>query len=347
LSDTDTALLLFAGASSLAAIKAVKAAGLSPGGFNWDCYSAIGIARHYLGRPDGWGQVIDLYTQGFVHPLLYVPIIWLLSSLEVPTELQDGIAISLVYAIAMGGIALLAYLCNRLWLRRSVAAAIAVVAVGTILVKPTGDFDAISPNGEILGSVLLLAYWWVLLQRDRLLHYTSLAAAIGVLTLHLKYQLGPQLLVFTALAGLPRRRALVIGGLVIGLFVLSDLLVYRLNGYGLISRLGSLLSDYSLGGRSGAGAGSPPDRMAQIPAMLNYYPTFSLAWICWLPAILVSPADKKGRIRHLTGALLLSLVTVAAILIPGKNFSHYYLLLVPTTVMVMGQALRQNALFCR
>jgi hypothetical protein len=41
------------------------------------------------------------------------------------------------------------------------------MAVGTILVKPAGDFDAISLNGEILGSVLLLACWWVLLQREK------------------------------------------------------------------------------------------------------------------------------------------------------------------------------------
>jgi hypothetical protein len=327
-------------------MKSVKAAGLWPGGFNWDCYAAIGIARHYLGRPDGWDQVLDMYTQGFVHPLLYVPIIWLLANLKVPTELQDGMAISLVYAFAMGGIAMLAYLCNRKWLRRSAASAIAVLVVGTLLVKPTGDFDAISPNGEILGSVLLLAYWLVLLQRDRLLHYTSLAIAIGVLTLHLKYQLGPQLLVFTALAGLPQRRVLIIAGLVIGLFLLTDLLVYRLNGYGLISRFGTLLSHYILGGLNRAGGGST-DRLGQIPAMLGYYPTFMLAWICLLPAIMRRPSDQAGFSRHLIGALLLSLVTVAAILTPGKDFTHYYLLLLPTSVMVMGQALRQIALFRR
>jgi hypothetical protein len=48
----------------------------------------------------------------------------------------------------------MAYLCTRKWLRRRAAAAIAVMAVGTIPVKPVGDFDAMSVNGEILGSVL-------------------------------------------------------------------------------------------------------------------------------------------------------------------------------------------------
>jgi hypothetical protein len=50
----------------------------------------------------------------------------------------------------------MAYLCTRKWLRRGAAGAIAVMAVGTILDKPAGDFDAMSLNGEILGRVLLL-----------------------------------------------------------------------------------------------------------------------------------------------------------------------------------------------
>lgn len=341
LSETDVALLLFATVSSWAAIKAIKVAGLMPGGFNPDCYMAIDIARHYLGRPDLWGKVLDMYTQGFVHPLLYVPIIWLLASLKVPTQLQDGTAISLMYAIAMGGVAMLAYLCNRVWLRRSASAAIATLAVGTILIKSTNNSDAMSPNGELLGSFLLLAFWLVLLQRDRLLHYKLLAAAIGVLTLHLKYQLGLQLFLFTGLAGLPRRRALRICGLVIGLFFLTDLLVYRLDSYGLISRLRSLALEYSSGGISFY------DRLLPIGPMLVYYQTFMLAWICWLPAIFVKPSDHPGIGRHLNGALFLSLATVAAILVPGKGFEHYYLLLLPTTVMVMGQALRQYPLFRR
>jgi len=46
------------------------------------------------------------------------------------------------------------------------------------------------------------------------------------------------------------------------------------------------------------------------------------------------------------GALLLSLATIAAILLPNKGFSHYYLL-IPTAVVVMATGLAQFAALAR
>jgi hypothetical protein len=232
----------------------------------------------------------------------------------------------------------------------------------------------LSPNGEILGSVLLLAIWTLLLHCSG---RGALAWAIGlaVAAFHLKYQLVPQVAALILGGGLGRLRALRLLAIALVACLLVDLLVYRLAGSGIFSRIGSLLTDYmgivDRGTPAPAGSGFSLRGVAvwlviqlstlagnassilvgwlsYLRAIATESPQFLLAWAVWLLPLLRPSLQHGPTFRHdLKVGLLLSLSTMAAILLPGKGFTHYYLLLIPTAVVVMATGLAQFPGFAR
>ncbi len=66
-----------------------------------------------------------MYMQDFLNPLLYLLLLAFLRAVGVSPTLQDGLAIALVQAVAVGLIALLAYIGSRSLLNRGPALAVA------------------------------------------------------------------------------------------------------------------------------------------------------------------------------------------------------------------------------
>jgi hypothetical protein len=71
--DVSTGVLVFMVASTAILIRILQA-GLISTGFDEDVHLAASLARRYLQIPLGT-EVVDMYTQGFLHPLLYVPLL--------------------------------------------------------------------------------------------------------------------------------------------------------------------------------------------------------------------------------------------------------------------------------
>lgn len=368
LSSTDLSigLVLFT-VLSTAVLARILAEGLITHGFDDDVHFAASLARRYLLLPPGT-EVVDMYTQGFLHPLLYVPLLALLRAVGVPSALQDGLAIAFVQSVAVGLIALLAYVGSRALLIRGAAVAVVCLCVGPpLLLRPLdASLTQLSPNGEILGSVLLLGMWALLVHRPRAKGALSGVVALSVAAFHLKYQLVPQAWALILGANLGRRRALRLLAISLLACLLVDLLVYRMGGYGLFSRAGSLLGDYmglvdadaARGQSSGFSlrgvavwfvvqgytlVGSAPDRLMRFLATLRTLateaPQFLLAWSVWLLPLVQRRGYGTHSSHDLKAALLLSLATIAAILLPNKGMLHYYLLLIPTAVVVMATGL--------
>lgn len=359
--------------ASTAILARILQAGVIPSGFVEDNYLATSLARRYLQPPPGT-EVVDMYTQGFLHPLLYVPLLAFLRAAGIPPQLQDGLAIAFVQAVAVGLIALLASIGSRSLLNRGPALAVPFLCIGPPLLLRPVDLSAtpLSPNGEILGSVLLLGIWIILLRRPPGRGAVSGVIGLSVAAFHLKYQLVPQVVALILGGGLGRQRALRLLAISLLACLLVDLLVYRLGGSGIFSRAGSLLVDYMGNADSGSSAGSesrfslrgvavwvviqiytwtsvaPAKLIGNFRTISTEAPQFLLAWAVWLVPLLLRPRHHEPRFReHLIGALLLSFATIAAILLPNKGYAHYYLLLIPTAVVVMATGLTQFSGFAR
>ena len=358
--------MLFATASIGITARMIQS-GVIADGFDGDCYMATAMARHYLLRPAG-SEVVDMYTHGFLHPALYVPLLALMQGIGVPPPLQDGLAIAFVQALAVGLIALLAFAGSRALLNRTGAVSVCLLCIFyPLLWRPLDSaLTPLSPNGEILGSVLLLGLWCVLLQGFQGRSLVGAVVVLSVAAFHLKYQLMPQVVALILGAGLGGKRALRLLLMALATCLLVDLMVYRLGHAGLLSRAGSLLFDYiGLGGQADGAdpaAGfslrglavslviqlsilaktAPAKAMALLrlgPTLWREAPQVLLAWSVWLIPLLNRRLRGPRFGPQLGAALLLSLATMAAIVLPGKNFSHYYLLFLPTAVVVMATGL--------
>jgi hypothetical protein len=363
-------VLVFMVASTAILVRVLRES-MIPGGFNQDTYAAASLARRYLQSPPGI-EVVDMYTQGFLHPLLYVPLLAFLRAVGITPPLQDGLAIAFVQAVAVGLIALLAYIGSRCLLKRLPALAVAFLCIGPpLFLSPLYIADQLSPNGEILGSVLLLGIWAILVHRPAGIGAVSGLIGLSVAAFHLKYQLMPQVAALILGGGLGRLRALRLLAISLVACLLVDLLVYRLGGSGIFSRAGSLLVDY-MGivdsgtlARAGSGfslwglavglanqmsawfANAPDWLMWNLRAMSAQSPQFSLAWAVWLVPLLRRQYRGPRFRAYLIGALLLSLATIFAINLPNKRFDHYVLLLLPTAVVVMATGLAQFSALAR
>ncbi len=365
-SELSIGLLLFM-VSSTAVLARIVRNGVITSGFQDDVHVAASLARRYLQLPPGT-EVVDMYTQGFLHPLLYVPLLALLRVIGTPPPLQDGLAIAFVQSAAVGLIALLAFVGSRALLNRGASVAVSLLCIAPpLLLRPLDSATTqVTPNGEILGSVLLLGIWTLLVYRPPGLKALSGVVVLSVGAFHLKYQLVPQVwaLILGGGLGLQRAFRLLLLSLVACLVV--DLLVYRMGGFGLFSRAGSLLADYmgivdvdgASKGSSGFSirgvaawfmvngftlVGSAPDRLmgflSSLRTLVVEAPQFLLAWSVWLvPLLRRKPYGTHAR-HCLMAALLLSVATIAAILLPNKGMLNYYLLLIPTSVVVMATGL--------
>ncbi len=338
------AFFLYGTFATLAGLKALV---VKPGGFNPDCYLATAWARHYLGRPGFDLTVHDMHTQGFIHPFLYVPILGLLDLLGVPSAAQDDLAISAVYAITAGLIVALAFLCGRAYLSREAAATCAVLS---LLVLVLGrDVDSYSPNGEMLGTVLLLLLWALLIHAGQLRLWLPAAVLIGTIGFNLKYQLAIQILLFIWLSDLFRADKRRLTLYLMLACILVDLVVFRLQGEGILSRAGALLFDYSLseigeGGKLGSIINFIPLMLKMLLRIFEYMPQILIAWLCWIYAQTDSPSGEKQASADMKACALMIAGTFAAILLPTKGYEHYNLLLMPATTFVMVLALRNSRL---
>jgi hypothetical protein len=157
--EVSTRVLVFMVASTAILVRILRE-GVIPSGFNQDNYLAASLARRYLQSPPGT-EVVDMYTQGFIHPLLYVPLLSFLRAVGITPPLQDGLALAFVQAVAVGLIVLLAYIGSRSMLKRGPALAVAFLCIGPLLFLSPEELSVtqLSPNGEILGGVLLLGIW--------------------------------------------------------------------------------------------------------------------------------------------------------------------------------------------
>ena len=129
--EVSTAVLVFMVASTSISARILQASLISSG-FDEDAHVATSVARHYLQSPPGI-EVVDMYTQGFLNPLLYVPLLAFLRAAGITPPLQDGLAIALVQAVAVGLIALLAYIGSRSLLNRGPSRSIARLAEALFL----------------------------------------------------------------------------------------------------------------------------------------------------------------------------------------------------------------------
>jgi hypothetical protein len=334
--------LLFVFSSVWASLISFGLVGLYPGIYNSDPHLAINFARYYLHRPDQLAPLVDIYTHGFLHPLVYLPVVYLLQLLRVPFSMQDGIAIGLIYGLSMGAISILTYYVSRYYNNKYTSSLISLLVTASILVHP-GEIDFYSPNAELLGSVLLLFYWGILLYRGHALRSTVAAIIIGVLVFHLKYQLLPQLFCFTFIAGIRFRRATLLALLIVALSLLVDLLAYRFSGgFGFFGRVFMLTNDY-VRTPNPEFSRSIKTLLLFAPNILKLYPLFLVSWSIWLYRVAQSfKRFSPSNIFALPGfsqALILSVITIASIVIPAKNFPHYYILLLPTSVFILNKAL--------
>lgn len=320
--------------------------GLYPGDYNIDPHIAINFARYFIHRADHFGPLVDMYTHGFVHPLIYLPFVYLMEILRIPYSMQDCIAIGIVYGLTMGLIGVSTYFVSRYFHGKFLSSLISLVVIASILVHPS-NIDFRSPNAELIGSVFLLFFWCILLYRDRMTHATLMAVFIGVLVFHLKYQLLPQLFCLSFISGLKLRRATYLALLIPLISLLVDMVAYRFaNGYGFFGRISLLTNDYVMTSNPEFSRGSKT-YTAIFANILTYYPLFLVAWSIMLHRIL-KLFNKSGlrsalSLPELRQSLLLSVVTIASILLPGKNYPHYYILLLPTTVYVLNKALASEA----
>ncbi len=366
LSDFNIGWLLFIVASTSVLVR-ILLSGSITSGFDDDVHFAASLARRYLQLPPT-SEVVDMYTQGFLHPLLYVPLLALLRAIGTPPPLQDGLAIAFVQSVAVGLIALLAFVGCRALLCRSASIAVCFFCVGLpLLLRPVdSSITQLSPNGEILGSVLLLGIWVLLVHRPPGHRALSGVVTLSVAAFHLKYQLVPQVWALILGGGLGRKRALRLLAISLVACLVVDLLVYRMGGYGLFSRAGSLLGDYmglvdvdtssqrssgfSLRGVAvwivvqgftllGSATGRLMRFLVTLRTLAVEAPQFLLAWSVWLVPLLQRRSYGPHGRQFLKAALLLSVATIAAILLPNKGMLHYYLLLIPTAVVVMATGL--------
>lgn len=332
-------------------------------GFDGDVHLALALARRYLAHPPDL-MVMDMYTQGFIHPLLYVPLLAVLRRLSVPSPLQDGLAAATVQIIALGLMTLLAYVGCRACLRKGPAATIVLICfIPPLLLLPIDSAQTqISPNAEILGGVLLLALWALIRLRTYVLQWQYGVIFLIASCFHLKYQLIPQALALIAISSIPLKRRLFLIAWSLAACLVIDILVYRFNGEGFTGRILSLLQDYM---------GVLPNQKPQLMGvrvmlvklivqlfvvintlsqsmlrMLSFVlsifresPQFIMAWLAWGFVLLSRRAGKNSLDKNgFWESILLSAITLIAIILPGKGFSHYYLLLIPTSVVVLSNA---------
>jgi hypothetical protein len=344
--DWRIAIFLF---GTFATLGGIRALGVDPAGFNTDCYMATAWARHYLASPDFHLSLHDIYTQGFVHPLLYIPILGILGLLGVPSHAQDDLAISAVYSISVGLITALAFLCARAYLRREVAGTCAVITVLVLALGSANDHDRYSPNAEILGTVIILLLWYLLIMKEKIKRWLPAFILLGTLGFHLKYQLIAIIFPFLWLSDIKfrQKRAITIY-LTIAIFAV-DLAVYRLNGEGLLSRIPGLIQ-YTTLGAIGGGKIPVGEQLAsqffdQLDAILIFIPQIVIAWLFWVYALSTPFAAGRFAMVDLRACVLMLAAALIAIFLPGKGFVHYYLLLMPVSTFVMVMALR-NARPC-
>jgi hypothetical protein len=342
ITDYNLSLLLFSAFSTIGAFKALPRS-WDPGGFNVDMYFATATARHYLLRPWPDFRIHDLYTAGFVHPLLYVPILGLLRLLGIPSEAQDNLAIALVYASSLGSIVVLSYICSRAYLNRAASVATAFMGISGLLL-PRSDSAAVSPNGEMLGSVLLLAFWAVLIYRFQGRYWLGWAIGIGTVLFHLKYQLVPQLIMFAALSGIDRRDVIRFLGWLVITCLGVDLIAYRLSGSGIFYQAHSIATKYiSFGSVSNRDDfTSIRKHTAGLWQMLQYSPQIIISFLLWLGIACSPNGSQKTWHGDFVASVAMAVTTSFAIMLPGHYNNNYALLFIPTTVFVMTKALRNS-----
>ena len=76
-------------------------------------------------------------------------------------------------------------------------------------------------------------------------------------------------------------------------------------------------------------------------------PHFLLAWLVWLVPLCRAQRYPPHSLHFFRASLLLSLATIAAILLPNKGMLNYYLLLTPTAVVVMATGLARRPWPCQ
>ncbi|MCP9772356.1 hypothetical protein KBY66_06920 [Synechococcus sp. Tobar12-5m-g] len=241
----------------------------------------------------------------------------------------------------------LAFLCGRAYLSREAAATCAVLSLMVLIFGM--DIDSYSPNGEMLGSVLLLLLWALLIHAEHLRFWLPAAVLIGTIGFHLKYQLAIQILLFIWLSDQFRADKRRLTLYLVLACILVDLIVFRLGGEGILSRAGALIFDYSFseigeGGKLGSINSFIPLLLNLLLTILAYTPQILIAWLCWIYGQADSPAGEKQALADMKASALMIAGTFAAILLPAKGFPHYNLLLIPTTTFVMVLALRNSRL---
>lgn len=339
--DSDVALALFAAFSTIAASNA-----LSRSYFNADCQVDVLRARAYLQRPLGDFRIYDHFTKGFINSVVYTPFLWILDRLGVPWGPQDLIAISTVYAILIGMIAVLAYYCSRSFISKQASVVVTVLTLSSVCLIQ--NYETWSPNGELMGCPVLLGIWYTLIHK-RPGYWVATCILLGSLAFHIKYQLMPQATAFVILSeGSKVNKWKILAGIALVSLAL-DLIVYRLAGEGFLSTASSLVFEYSsrTSTPNALHSGGIPQRLADI---LRTTPQFFAAWALWLPALLRQARFKPFKSEEqdsrfslhsdLIASLLMSIVTGSSIIFSGKEFLHYYLLLIPTTTFVAVMALR-------
>jgi len=331
--------LVFSIASLTSAIKVLSVAQNS-GSFNPDCYTAIGFARHFLSDSNKSGQIFDLYTHGFIHVFMYIPIVWLLETLKVPVPLQDPLGISIMYSFVVASIVCLTFIFLKSQsLPNTMSLPLSFIVLIMFLTKNSHDHDMISPNAELIGAVFLLGLSITLTSSKASTLWVG--PLVASLAFHLKYQFTPLivvLLMFSKLKiGIKIKQILLLIVFVLGI----DILAYRLNGQGFLFRCLQLLHNYS---NLKVEDPSLFSRLHNIPDIALHLPllpffivsllSLNLYFVCTRSKTIATKLAKDNAF-----IALLVCSALLAIVIPGKGFTHYvWLLLLPLIVALQKLA---------
>lgn len=159
---------------------------------------------------------------------------------------------------------------------------------------PGTHADHISPNGEMLGGVLLLGFWALLIYKDQIRNWFPYCVALGVTTFHLKYQLVPQLALFTLCGGIGFRKSIQLLGWIAITSLMTNLATFPFSDANIFSRLLSFRKDYGAGFSLPFVATDVTGKLRLVAlAWLPLISIISLSWASWLLPLL------SGRLRRL------------------------------------------------
>jgi hypothetical protein len=196
----------------------------------------------------------------------------------------------------------------------------------------------------MLGSVLLLAFWAVLIYRFQGRYWLGWALGIGTVIFHLKYQLVPQLIMFTALSGIDRRDVMRFLGWLVITCLGVDLIAYRLSGSGIFYQAHSIATKYiSFGSFSNRDDfTSIRKHTSGLWQMLQYSPQIIISFLLWLGIACSPNGSQKPWHGDFVASVAMAVTTSFAVMLPGHYNNNYALLFIPTTVFVMTKALRSS-----